>query len=210
MIKYILGVIKMKLRELKCKNCGAVINVEENASKVECEYCHTSFAVDDAYSDGYKFEKGRMKAHSEQFEKNMENAKTVFKPIGKVFVAHYIVTAVIGVIIFLVAIGFIIFMITKQVSSTSEFDVNRFNSFYEMHNGSEFGMSVKSLIYEVSTNNKKDKEHQITVKYGDINTKEPEKMIEIKKEILDTKDYEVSLEYDDDGFVYMVTIEDFE
>ena len=35
-------------------------------------------------------------------------------------------------------------------------------------------------------------------------------MKEIKKEILDTKDYEVSLEYDDDGFVYMVTIEDFE
>ena len=65
----------MKLRELKCKNCGAVINVEENASKVECEYCHTSFAVDDAYSDGYKFEKGRMKAHSEQFEKTWRMLK---------------------------------------------------------------------------------------------------------------------------------------
>ena len=35
-------------------------------------------------------------------------------------------------------------------------------------------------------------------------------MKEIKKEIFDMKNYEVSLEYDDDGFVYMITIEDFE
>lgn len=196
----------MKLRELKCKNCGAVINVEENASKVECEYCHTSFAVDDAYSDGYKFEKGRIKAQSEHLEKNMENVKTAFKPIEKIFAVQY----VICFIIFIVIIGVIIFSVIKQGSSVSDFDLNKFNSIYEMYSGSEFGMGVKSIIDEASTNNKKDKEHQITIKYGDINTKEPEKMKEIKKEIFDMKNYEVSLEYDDDGFIYMIIIEDFE
>ena len=124
----------MKLKELKCKNCGATLKIEEGITQVNCEFCHTKFAVEDAYHDGYKFEKGRMKAHSEQFEKNIENAKTVLKPIGKVFIAQYIVTAVIGVIIFLVVIGFIIFTITKQADSTSDFDINRFNVIQDEEN----------------------------------------------------------------------------
>ena len=101
-------------------------------------------------------------------------------------------------------------VVQKQHLEITRDIADRFNSIYEMYSGSEFGMGVKSIIDEASTNNKKDKEHQITIKYGDINTKEPEKMKEIKKEIFDMKNYEVSLDYDDDGFVYMITIEDFE
>ena len=37
----------MKLVELKCKNCGSLLNVEEGAKNVTCEYCHTSFVIDD-------------------------------------------------------------------------------------------------------------------------------------------------------------------
>ena len=59
----------MRLKELKCKNCGANVKVEKNVSQAKCDFCQTTFAVEDAYHDGYKFEKGRMKAHSEQIEK---------------------------------------------------------------------------------------------------------------------------------------------
>ena len=31
----------MRLRELKCENCGATIKIEENATKAKCEYCQT-------------------------------------------------------------------------------------------------------------------------------------------------------------------------
>lgn len=65
----------MKLLEMKCKNCGALLKVEENAKYIECQYCNTKYKLDDEvqhikYDDmeksGYEFEKGRIRAQQEQ------------------------------------------------------------------------------------------------------------------------------------------------
>ena len=65
----------MKLVELKCKNCGAKLTVPENEKTVTCEFCNTSFHLDDGVQhiqydnmtqSGYDFEKGRMKAQEEK------------------------------------------------------------------------------------------------------------------------------------------------
>ena len=37
----------MELKELKCKNCGANIELEEGKTEVKCKYCNTTFKVDD-------------------------------------------------------------------------------------------------------------------------------------------------------------------
>ena len=200
----------MRLRELKCKNCGAKVSVDENAVKVECEYCHTTFAVDDAYNDGYKFEKGRIKAQSEHIEKSFEQAKEIIEPVGKAFAVHSIIAGVIGFVIFVVALIIIGTVVFKQINSADEydeFDINRFNNSFEMYTGTEHGLSVGRLIDEVSTNNKKETEHKITVIYNDITTQDPEEMKKIKKQLDDWTEYEVSFEYDDVGFIYQVTIE---
>lgn len=65
----------MKLLEMKCKNCGALLKVEEDAKYIECQYCNTKYKLDDEvqhikYDDmeksGYEFEKGRIRAQREQ------------------------------------------------------------------------------------------------------------------------------------------------
>lgn len=65
----------MKLLEMKCKNCGALLKVEEDAKYIECQYCNTRYKLDDEvqhikYDDmeksGYEFEKGRIRAQQEQ------------------------------------------------------------------------------------------------------------------------------------------------
>ena len=198
----------MRLKELKCKNCGASLNVEENVSQVECEYCHTKFAVEDAYQDGYKFEKGRMKARNEQLEKGFEQAKGIIGPIGKAFAAQYIITAIISVVIFVGVFVTIIVIAVKQSNDVDDFDIRRFNNTYEMYTGTEYGSSVGRLIDEVSTNNKKEKERTITIKYKEITTKDPEQMKEIKKQLDDWTKYEVTFEYDEDGFIYQALIEE--
>lgn len=65
----------MKLLEMKCKNCGALLKVEEDAKYIECQYCNTKYKLDDEVQhikydnmekSGYEFEKGRIRAQQEQ------------------------------------------------------------------------------------------------------------------------------------------------
>ena len=44
----------MKLVEMKCKNCGSTLKVDENAKNVTCEYCHSSFAIDDEGREAFE------------------------------------------------------------------------------------------------------------------------------------------------------------
>ena len=67
----------MKLVDLKCPNCSALMKVNSDQKEVACDYCGTKFAVDDeihhihydnAEQAGYEFEKGRQRAQSEQYQ----------------------------------------------------------------------------------------------------------------------------------------------
>lgn len=64
----------MKLVEMKCKNCGAKLEVDSEAKEAHCEFCGIDFKIDDEvqhvkYDDmeqsGYEFEKGRIRAQQE-------------------------------------------------------------------------------------------------------------------------------------------------
>lgn len=37
----------MKLVELKCKNCGAVLKVKPNTNDIHCDHCKTNYKLDD-------------------------------------------------------------------------------------------------------------------------------------------------------------------
>ncbi len=63
----------MKIKEVKCKNCGASLKIDEQSKKAKCEYCKTEFLLEDAEKDGYEFEKGRLKAQVELFNEITRN-----------------------------------------------------------------------------------------------------------------------------------------
>jgi len=74
----------VKLVELKCKNCGAVLEVDENEKDITCKYCRASFKIDDEVQhvqydnmqeSGYEFEKGRIQAQNEEKEKLEEQKR---------------------------------------------------------------------------------------------------------------------------------------
>lgn len=82
----------MKLVELKCKNCGNTLKINENFSSdiITCEYCHTSFKIDneskkikilDAKEFGYEFEKGRIEAKNELSKKSNNNNDSILDGI---------------------------------------------------------------------------------------------------------------------------------
>ena len=62
----------MELRELKCKNCGANLEVEADKKEVYCKFCNTKFAVESAENTAYEEEKGRIRAQREEMENNIK------------------------------------------------------------------------------------------------------------------------------------------
>ena len=73
----------MKLVEMKCKNCNAKLEVDEDAKNATCNFCGATFKIDDEvkhikYDDmeqsGYEFEKGRLRAR-EEHRNNRRNGR---------------------------------------------------------------------------------------------------------------------------------------
>ena len=71
----------MKLVEMKCQNCGAVLQVEPGTVDIHCDHCKSNYKLDDEahhikYDDmekaGYDYEKGRLKARQEHEEEKAQ------------------------------------------------------------------------------------------------------------------------------------------
>lgn len=67
-------VAKVKLVEMKCKNCGAKLKVDDQAKEAYCQFCESEFKIDDEVKHikiddmeqaGYDFEKGKQRAKSD-------------------------------------------------------------------------------------------------------------------------------------------------
>ena len=95
--------------------------------------------------------------------------------------------------------------ITGNIDKDS-FKVKTFNSSLEFYTGTKNGMVISMLLDSIITNNKKEQEHLLTVVYGTHNTTNPEEITNIKQELDDWHDYEVSLDYGEDGYANKVTI----
>lgn len=204
----------MKLVELKCKNCGAQLKVEEGTSQVKCEFCGSTFSVDDAYNEGYKYTKGVLKAQNEQMEENFNKAQEFLKnsPIGKTSKVFSIVFVAIFILIFgFIGYGIYTTFTDNEAETTHDsFKVNSFNTPYENDAGKRSGFFIVRTLDDIVTNNKTNKSHVITVVYNGITTTEEKSIKEIRNMLSENKDYDVSLDYDSNGYVNKFTIEDIE
>ena len=79
----------------------------------------------------------------------------------------------------------------------------------DLYVGTKTGGIVKVAMDKVITNNKKLSIHKVKVIFENIETEEPTEIKELKSKIDDFKQYEVSYEYDDDGYVTEMVIEKY-
>ena len=89
-----------------------------------------------------------------------------------------------------------------------ESNKNTHNYQFESGVGTKPGMAVQSVLDSVISVNKKDKNHTVTLIYNDVTTTDDTKIKSIKHGLEKLKMYEVSVEYDDNGYVYQVILED--
>ena len=131
----------------------------------------------------------------------------------------------VGIIILLVIATFIfvfsqIFKMNKQGDefvdkatntinqSLNSYDVDAFNIDLETYSGTKYGSSVSNLLDNVITKIKKTN-RSITVTYGTTVTSKADEITLLKKQFNDSNRYEVSLDYDSNGYIDKVTIADY-
>lgn len=191
----------------ECDNCGSTeISFNEKKGLYICDYCRSEFQVDDRGEKALKVVKGI--------------------GIGYAVYAGIIILIVAGVFL---SVFFIFNNFNKSFDKTSntiknEFEnqINNmdttekhspivenpdfFNAVYELYSGTSYTVHVEDLIEEVVTNNKKNKEQLITLIYKDNSTSNPEELVKIKHSLKSNTKYEVSLDYNEKGYVYKITI----
>lgn len=113
--------------------------------------------------------------------------------------------------IFISFINFIKEIVSGQIEEQKEEDkqneIKQYNSKFDIYSGKQYGNFLDNLLENVINNNKTQKEHIITVKYNQNETNIPEEIKTIKSQLEKLDEYEVTLDYDDNGYVNKVTIE---
>lgn len=101
----------------------------------------------------------------------------------------------------------------EQEEYHENFSKDSFNSTFEMNQGTKSGMFAKSQVDNIIKNNKKDKEHLIEVVFdGTSYGTDSSNISNVKNNLREFngykfQEYEISLDYDDNGYVNKVTIE---
>ena len=88
----------------------------------------------------------------------------------------------------------------------SQFEVEKFNQAYELLAGTNKGLFVTNILDTIITSNKTE-EKKITVKYQETETQDEAEIKNIKQKIKTMNDYDVTFEYDENGFVNKAIIE---
>lgn len=88
----------------------------------------------------------------------------------------------------------------------SQIDINKFNNPLEIYSGTKMGGQVVALCDKIITSNKTE-DRKITVKYNETETQDETEIKNIKKSISTFDNYDVTFEYDADGFINKAIIE---
>ncbi|MBR3116934.1 MAG: hypothetical protein IKF36_03560 [Bacilli bacterium] len=177
----------VKFKTCNCPNCGANIRFEEGQEKARCKHCDSDILIEKDYD--YEIKKNfyeRLKA-GQKYNK------------GQKILSYIITVIVLGVFVF---IG-----IKTYQSFNSDVSKSAFNIHFTYSNGRNNKFFVENYIDTVIDSNKKYKNHQIYVVYNDITTNKEHELKELKTNLED-KDYQISIDYDKDGYVNKMTIED--
>lgn len=206
----------MNLKELKCPNCGAKLRVntkEKETGQITCPYCQTNFVIEDEYNAGYQYTKGALKASEEQFYAIYKKIR--YNPVSKIITIIFIC---LFCFIFIISISTIV-SINKNMQPNKIIDqdddkslpANRvaaedFNFTFKGYNGTKNKFFIEGYLDTIVTNNKTNQDHQIIVKFNGQETTNSNEIVSIKQSLLDNKEYELSMDYDTQGYFNKLTI----
>ena len=178
----------IKITSIKCPHCGANLEIDEKKKFTRCQYCNTNLVIEKDINDEIK-------------ASILENTKIISKIFPIVFITVF-------VIIFISIIAMFSMSSNLFSKSKSNFDIKSFNNSFTYAAGTKNGIFVTDTLDNVISSNKQNKKHQIYVKYDNSKkTNNENKIIDIKNNLSNLDQYEVIIDFDSDGYVNLITIE---
>ncbi len=211
------------MEKLKCESCGANLEIDQDKEYATCPYCNLKYKLKQDSNLNIKLELD---------EKTKETIKKGGGLLLKFGIGHFIITGIITIAIIGVAI-FGVVKIFNQATSTykntksnikenqkndnssvsdsteydnmkQEIEKSSFNGKYELYSEKQPKFFLEKLFDDVANNNKNNNKI-ITVVYNNITTSNPDEITNLY-DSLEDKEYEVKLDYDDNGYVNKITI----
>ena len=204
------------MQKLKCSSCGGNIEIEEDKEFATCPFCQTKYKLNETKNVYIKLD--------DNTKELLKNSMHNFSSMHKVFIIPFVAIF----IIILISTFTIFFNTSKKTNSINNNKINieeekidnaindikktisktSFNSKFETYSGTQSKFFIQSLLDNAVTNNKTNKELQVSVTYKNQTTTDPDEIINIKHSLKDNTKYEIKLDYDEDNYVNKITIED--
>lgn len=205
------------MKQLKCDNCGATIEItDENNEFATCPYCKAKYQLNERKDIYIRMDDNTKEILTNGFNLFNKRSKMTMIPMIIVFIIIFIT-----VLTLFINTETSISKTSDDNNNISENNTNdtinkikdkvsksSFNSKFEIRSGTKYKSSIEYLLDDVITNNKTNKDMLVAVIYKDNETTDPDTIIDIKHSLDKDKKYEVKLDYDEEGYVNKITIED--
>ena len=195
------------MEKLKCSSCGAPLKIEENKEYAICTHCKTRYKLNEDLNVNIKLDDNMKEVLNSSLGPVNHISKFMFIPI----------------IIFVIIFGLIIYFgftninknrktmeenqkeIADKINNPKEnIDKNIFNFQFIYDNGTKSAFFLESTLDKIIQSNK-IYEKKINLVFNGTETSDESEIINIKHSL--DGDYEVSINYDEEGYINKITVD---
>lgn len=219
------------MEKLKCSSCGADIKVEDNKEYAICNHCGTKYKLNEDINFNIKLDD----SVKDVLNNGLNTAKSVSKFVA-IPAAIIIILAILTFVFIFSRIGKVVATNDKPSSSAwesnnssntkdiedtidnffdkqeekeqnskAEQEKQSFNFQFFQVNGTQNDFFLKNRILDIIIQSNKTHDRLVSLVFEGKETTDEKEIIDIKHSL--KGDYEVSLNYDDDGYINKVIVE---
>lgn len=178
------------MEKLKCSSCGGHLEIEENKEYAKCKYCGARYKLNEDLNVNIKLDDNMKEILNNGFGTVQKFSKFTIIPIAIIFLIGVTMCVTIG------SMGFI--------HNGKDENKSMFNIHLENDGGTKNAFFLESTLDDIIQSNKTHNRKVALVFEGKETTDEKE-IIDIKHSLSGT--YEVSINYDDKGYVNKIIVE---
>ena len=202
------------MKKLKCSSCGAELHVEDNKEYAVCNHCGSKYKLNEDLNVNIKLD--------DNMKEVLNNGMGTVKNASKVMIIPFILFALIFIAIFV--FGFTNINKSKKSAEENREKIHEqfkeqneiinkqqeeakkemFNFQFANDNGTKSAFFLESTLDEIIESNK-TQDRLVTLVFNGKEVTEESEIINIKHSL--KGDYEVSFNYDDEGYINKIIVD---